>query len=56
MTMREIRALTGLTQKEFGEFYGIPRRTIQSWEEGKRKPPAWVLRLLERIVRMDFPN
>ena len=54
MTIKEIRALTGLSQARFGEFYGIPKRTIEEWETGRRKPPEYVLRLLERAVREDF--
>ena len=57
MTMREIRALTGLSQVKFAERYQIPMRTIQNWEmEGaqSRKAPPYVLRMLERIVKEDL--
>lgn len=57
MTMKEIRALTGLSQAAFAEKYQIPMRTIQNWElEGKqaRKAPPYVLRMLERIVKEDY--
>lgn len=54
MTVREIRSLIGLTQKEFGERYGIPMRTIQNWEGGQRECPAYVLALLERVVWEDY--
>lgn len=53
MTIREIRALTGLSQAKFGERYGIPLRTIQDWEAGVRTPPTYVVALLERVVRED---
>lgn len=57
MTMREIRALTGLSQAAFSKYSGIPMRSIQNWEmTGKesRKAPEYVLKMLERIVREDF--
>lgn len=53
MSIREIRALTGLSQAKFGERYGIPLRTIQDWEAGVRTPPTYVVALLERVVRED---
>ena len=54
-TIKELRAVTGLSAKKFGEKYGgIPLRTIQHWENGDRQPPEYVLRLLERVVKEDF--
>ena len=52
MTIKGIRALTGLSQSKFAERYGIPVRTLQGWELGK-KVPDYVLLLLERVVRED---
>lgn len=48
--IRELRAGTGLTQKAFGETYGIPRRTIQEWEGGRMEPPPYVITLLEMAI------
>lgn len=52
MKIKEIRALTGLSQKKFAERYGIPVRSLQGWEAGK-KVPDYFLALLERVVRED---
>lgn len=52
--MKKIREITGYTQEEFAEAYGIPYRTIQSWELGHRLPPEYVLNLLEFKVNADF--
>ncbi|MBF1161893.1 MAG: helix-turn-helix domain-containing protein [[Eubacterium] sulci] len=54
MNIREIRALANLSQVNFGKKYNIPLRTIQDWEAGKRKPPIYVVELLEFKVRYDF--
>ncbi len=54
MTIQELRAKTGLSQSKFAERYGIPVRTLQEWEQGKRKPPGYVLELLEFKVRKDM--
>jgi len=54
LNIREIRALANLSQVNFGKKYNIPLRTIQDWEAGKRKPPIYVVELLEFKVRYDF--
>ena len=54
MTITEIRAISGLNKTKFAELYNIPYRTLQDWEAGKSKPPAYVLPLLERCVKEDF--
>lgn len=47
MEIRELRRLYGLTQKQLADLTGIPKRSIENWEEGKSRPPAYLLRLLE---------
>lgn len=37
---------TGMTQKAFAEYFGIPVRTLQDWLVGKRKMPDYLLRLM----------
>lgn len=54
MTIKEIRALSGLSQAKFAKKYEIPQRTLESWEMGDRNPPAYVLKMLERIVQEDI--
>jgi DNA-binding transcriptional regulator YiaG len=54
MSIKEIRTMSGLTQKAFAEKYGIPKRTLESWEMGERKPPEYVVTLLEKAVRADM--
>lgn len=54
MTIREIRALTNLSQPQFCEKYHIPLPTLRKWEQGKREPPDYVIELLEFRVREDL--
>lgn len=54
MTIRDIRNLTGLSARKFGEMYHIPTRTIENWEMGTRSCPVYVRELLERAVKEDF--
>lgn len=45
-TIKEIRAKTGMTQKAFSELLQIPDKTIKNWEQGQRKCPEYVLKLI----------
>lgn len=56
MKVKEMRELLGLSQNEFSKMYGIPRRTIQNWENDVSKCPDYVSRLLERAVMEDYEN
>lgn len=47
MTIKEIRALTSLSQVKFCEKYHIPLNTFARWEQGKREPPDYLVELLE---------
>lgn len=55
-----IRKYSGLTQAEFASKYNIPKRTIETWEatsdSARRNAPAYVLDLLERVVKEDFSS
>ena len=51
-----MRARLGDTQSAFAARYNIPFRTVQNWESGVRKPPAYILDLLERRVQADLVN
>ncbi len=49
-TFKAIRAVSGLTQMAFAREYGVPKRTIENWEEGVATPPIYVLELLAADV------
>ena len=42
---------SGMTQKEFSEYFCIPKRNIEQWSTGKHYPPAWVRRLIIEKLR-----
>ena len=56
MDIREMRVELGDTQSEFADRYHIPFRTIQNWETGVRKPPEYIVSLLEHQVKEDLVN
>lgn len=53
MEFKELRKSTGLTQKAFSEKFNIPKRTIESWEEGARKPPQYAFDLLKYRIENE---
>ena len=46
MTFKELRNLSGMTQKEFSNYFSIPKRTIENWDSGTSKCPDYLLQLL----------
>lgn len=52
-TIKEARQAAGLTQQGVTDTLGIPKRTLQDWESGKRTPPGWAEALvIEKLERM----
>jgi putative transcriptional regulator len=47
----EARGKTGLTQIEFAEVLNISPRTLQEWEQGRRKPSGPAKALIEIAFR-----
>ena len=59
-TIRDARKAAGLSQQGVTDALGIPRRTLQDWEAGKRTPPEWaealVVEKLEKIAQDNKKN
>lgn len=51
--IKTLRAATGMSQKAFGEYFGIPHRTIQNWEGGQRECPHYLLDLIEYKLKNE---
>ena len=43
---KQLRESTGETRKEFSIHTGIPVRTLEDWEAGRRTPPEYIPRLI----------
>ncbi len=54
--VKALRERMGMTQQQFGDYFKIPKRTLQDWEGGKRKIPEYVLDLMEFKVDADEKN
>ena len=56
MTIKEIRERYNLTQEKLSELTGIPKRTIENWESGNRKPadyiPGLIQARLEQLIQI----
>ena len=52
-TIKELRESTGMSRKEFSEHTGIPVRTLEDWEAGRRTPPDYVPRLLAYQIKIE---
>lgn len=46
MTIKQLREQTGLSQQKFGDYFGIPLRTIQNWENGVRECNEYIVNLI----------
>ena len=49
--------LHGLSLAKMATILEIPKRTIESWETGERKPPVYVEKLIvEKLMQMSEKN
>ena len=56
-TIRDARKAAGLSQQGVTDALGIPRRTLQDWESGKRTPPGWAEALvIEKLEKLAQDN
>lgn len=52
--LKRIRKLADMNRTQFSEYMGIPRRTLEEWEGGRRQMPDYVLRLIAYYVEMKY--
>lgn len=50
---KAIREQAGMNRKDFSDWLGIPYRTMQEWELGRKQAPDYVLRLIAYKVKME---
>lgn len=53
MTIKEMRYITGLTQKEFASKFDIPLGTLRRWEYGESVPAPYIVKLIARELAID---
>ncbi|MCI5648474.1 MAG: DUF3795 domain-containing protein [Fusicatenibacter sp.] len=42
-----------MTRKDFASHIGIPLRTVEDWEAGRRRPPEYIPRLIEYQLKYE---
>lgn len=42
-----------MSQKQFADYFEIPIRTIQSWEQNLRTPPNYIAIMMEKILKYE---
>ena len=52
-TIKELRERTGMSRKDFSEHTGIPVRTLEDWEAGRRTPPEYIPKLIEYQLKYE---
>ena len=50
MEIKELRKKKQMTQKEFAEFFNIPLRTIQKWEQHDSEPLPYLISLIQEEI------
>lgn len=56
MTIKKLRASTKMTQKEFAEYFNIPQKTLEKWEQEVRTPPKYLVELVEYKINKEEIN
>lgn len=50
LTFRDVVAASGMSCRKVAERFSIPYRTAEDWASGKRKPPAYVLLMMQEAL------
>ena len=53
LKIKELRESIGMNRRQFSEHTGIPIRTLEDWEAGRRTPPEYVPRLLVYMLKYE---
>lgn len=53
MTFEQLRRKSGMNKTEFSEYFEIPFRTVQNWENGSRKCPPYLMKLMEYKLKKE---
>ena len=51
--IKELRKELGLSQAKFAEKFGIPLRTVQDWEYGKREVRSYIVNMMYKIIELE---
>jgi DNA-binding transcriptional regulator YiaG len=52
LDIKELRNIYRLTQQQLSDITGIPKRTIENWENGSRQPKDYIINLINEFLKM----
>lgn len=52
-TIKRLRKKMHMSQSEFADYFRIPSSTVKDWEQGRRTPPHYVLRMMCRLAERN---
>lgn len=53
ISIKNLRSRTGMSQSMFANYMEIPVRTLQEWEQGKRTPSSYIVKMIHRIIQLE---
>ena len=53
ISLKKIREDLGMNRTVFSHYIGVPLRTLEEWEAGRRTMPDYVLRLITYYTKME---
>lgn len=51
--IKNLREEAGFNRRDFSQHTGIPLRTLEDWEAGRRTPPEYIPRLLAYQLKYE---
>lgn len=51
--IKKLRESVGMNKREFSEHTGIPKRTLEDWEAGRRIPPEYIPKLIAYQLKYE---
>ena len=51
--VKQLRVALKMTQAEFANYFGIPKRTLEDWERQKRHPSLYIVDMIKRILYLE---
>lgn len=51
--IKKLRLSINMTQQAFSDYFAIPKRTIENWENGQRKCPTYLVELIRYKIENE---
>lgn len=51
--LKQLRQTTNMSQAKFANKFHIPISTYEQWEMGMRKPPVYIIEMIETILTYE---